>query len=57
MRNANGQGGVSKLSGNRRKPYVARITVSYNKETGSQVYKTLRIFQNKAGGTRSTYEI
>lgn len=50
MRNANGQGGVSKLSGNRRKPYVARVTVSYNKETGSQVYKTLGYFKTRQEG-------
>ncbi len=42
MRNPNGYGGVSKLKGNRRKPYVARITDGY-RDTGSQIYKVLRI--------------
>ena len=46
MRLPNGYGGVSKLSGNRRKPYVARITVSY-RDTGTPIYKTLGYFAKK----------
>ena len=43
MRNPNGYGGVSKLKGNRRKAFVARITVGY-RDTGSQIYKVLGYF-------------
>lgn len=43
MRNPNGYGGVSKLKGNRRKPFVARITDGY-RDTGSQIYKVLGYF-------------
>ena len=46
MRLPNGYGGVSKLSGNRRRPYVARITVSY-RDTGTPIYKTLGYFAKK----------
>lgn len=43
MRNPNGYGGVSKLKGNRRKPFVARITAGY-RDTGTQIYKILGYF-------------
>lgn len=43
MRKPNGYGGVSKLKGNRRKAFVARITVGY-RDTGSQIYKVLGYF-------------
>ena len=56
MRNPNGYGGVSKLKGNRRKPYVARITVGY-RDTGSQIYKVLRIFSKSRRGNRRTSKI
>ncbi len=46
MRMPNGYGGVSKLSGNRRKPFVARVTDSYTDE-GVQKYKTLGYFKTK----------
>lgn len=45
MRNPNGYGGVCKLTGNRRKPYMARITVGWaivDKETG----EILNTFEN-----------
>lgn len=45
MRNPNGFGGVYKLAGNRRKPYVARITVDWTYE-GKQVYKNLGTYSN-----------
>lgn len=32
MRNRNGDGGISKLSGKRRRPYVARVTAGFTDE-------------------------
>lgn len=46
MRNPNGYGGISKLKGNRRKPFVVRITTGYN-DNGNQIYKTLGYFQTR----------
>lgn len=37
MRNANGYGGISKLSGNRRKPFVARVTDYFTDERSSSI--------------------
>lgn len=45
MRNPNGFGGIYKLSGNRRKPYVARITTGWTDE-GKQIYKNLGTYPN-----------
>lgn len=45
MRNPNGFGGVYKLNGNRRKPYVARITTGWTDE-GKQVYRNLGTYRN-----------
>jgi len=45
MRNPNGFGGVYKLNGNRRKPYVARITTGWTDE-GKQIYKNLGTYIN-----------
>ena len=56
MRNPNGYGGVSRLKGNRRKAFVARITVGY-RDTGSQIYKVLRILRNARGSNRRTCQI
>ena len=41
MRLPNGYGGVVKLSGNRRRPYAARITTGWyhNDKTGKRVQK------------------
>lgn len=51
MRNPNGYGGISKLSGNRRNPYRVRITDGweYNEETmrQRQVYKTLGYYPTR----------
>lgn len=46
MRLPNGYGGISKLSGNRRRPFVARVTDTYT-DDGVQVYKTLGYFATK----------
>ena len=51
MKNPNGFGSISKLGGNRRKPYRARITKGweYNKETGKkkQIYVTIGYFASR----------
>ena len=44
MRMSNGFGGVVKLGGNRRKPYGARVTVSW--KDGKQKYKYIGYFEN-----------
>jgi len=41
MRNPNGFGCVYKASGNRRKPYIARITIGWDEETGKQLFKNI----------------
>ncbi len=50
MRMPNGYGGVSKLSGNRRKPFVARITDTYTDERSSNL-QGARILCNKRRST------
>lgn len=45
MRNPNGYGGVSKLPGNRRKPWRVRITTSMT--GGKQTYKTLGYYPTR----------
>ena len=51
MKNPNGFGSISKLGGNRRKPYRARITKGweFNKETGKkkQIYVTIGYFASR----------
>ncbi len=44
MRNPNGYGGVIKLSGNRRKPYCARITSGW-KDDGKQIFRPIGYFK------------
>ena len=46
MRNPNGFGSVIKLSGNRRRPYMARITVGW-KDNGQPIYKALDYFAKR----------
>lgn len=41
MKKANGNGSVSKLSGIRRKPYIARVTLGWDENTGRQIRKTI----------------
>ena len=47
MRQANGQGGVVKLSGKRRKPYAVRITAGWTDE-GKQIFKYLSYHEKKS---------
>ena len=44
MRNPNGFGCVYKAAGNRRKPYIVRITTGWDEETGKQLFKFLGSF-------------
>lgn len=46
MRLPNGYGSVYKLSGNRRKPFIARKTIGWD-ENGKQVYATIGYYQSK----------
>lgn len=41
MKKSNGNGSVSKLSGIRRKPYIARVTLGWDESTGRQIRKTI----------------
>lgn len=44
MRLPNGYGSVYKLQGNRRRPWIARKTTSWCKDTGKQLYYTIGYF-------------
>ena len=46
MKNPNGYGSVFKLTGNRRRPWCARITAGWSDE-GKQQYKTLGYFEKR----------
>lgn len=47
MKNPNGFGTVTKLSGNRRKPWIAKVTIGYDQSTGKQIQKSLGTFSNR----------
>lgn len=55
MRNPNGYGSVVKLSGNRRKPYMARITTGWN-DKGHPIYKILGYYEKKKDGIMALAE-
>ncbi|SDL19097.1 tyrosine-type recombinase/integrase [Natronincola ferrireducens] len=46
MRLPNGYGSVYKLSGNRRKPWIARKTIGWNDE-GKQLYQTIGYYESR----------
>jgi len=46
MRLPNGYGSITKLSGNRRKPYIVRLTTGYDDE-GRQLRKVLGYFATR----------
>lgn len=46
MRRGNGDGGIFKLSGKRRKPWAVRVTIGWTDE-GKQLYKYLSYHENK----------
>jgi len=47
MRNPNGYGSVYKLSGKRRKPFIARKTIGWD-DQGKQLYQTIGYYENRA---------
>lgn len=51
LRRANGQGTVFKLSGRRRKPWIAQVTIGYEldmeNQKGKRLYETLGYFEKK----------
>lgn len=55
MRNPNSFGGISKLSGKRRNPYMARVTTGFN-ECGKQQYKILGYYPNRKLAMESLVE-
>lgn len=46
MKAPNGYGGISKLSGRRRKPFVVRLTIGHN-DKGYPIYKILGYYKNR----------
>lgn len=48
MRNPNGYGSVYKLSGNRRKPYAARVTIGFKPENGHPIYRFIGYYKTRA---------
>lgn len=46
MKNPNGYGGITKLSGNRRKPYMARKTTGFN-DKGSATYQVIGYYATR----------
>lgn len=46
MRNPNGYGSVVKLSGNRRRPFVARKTTGFT-DDGYPIYKAIGYYENR----------
>ncbi len=46
LRRANGEGGISYLGDNRRKPWLARITVGY-RPSGSQIFEPLGTYEKR----------
>lgn len=48
MKLPNGYGSVYKLSGNRRNPWVACVTIGYNKETRNQERQSYRLLSQQA---------
>lgn len=53
MRNPNGYGSVYKLSGNRRKPWAARVTLGFKPENGQPVYKFICYCKTRAEAMRA----
>lgn len=53
MRNPNGYGSVYKLSGNRRKPWAARITLGFKPENGQPIYKFVCYCKTRAEAMRA----
>lgn len=56
MRNPNGFGCVYKANGNRRKPYIARITTGWDEETGKQLFKIIGSFSSSTEARNALIE-
>lgn len=56
MRLPNGYGSVYKLSGNRRRPWIARKTTGWDKETGKQLYYTIGYFETRTKAMEALIE-
>lgn len=52
MKLPNGYGSVHKLSGNRRKPYIAKKTIGFN-EDGTQIYKSIGYYETREDGLQA----
>ena len=52
MRNPNGYGSVAKLSGNRRRPFVVRKTIGFNKK-GHPIYKSIGYYTTRKEGLKA----
>lgn len=48
MKNPNGFGTVTKLSGKRRKPWVVKVTAGFDDKTGRQIQKSIGTFATRA---------
>lgn len=48
MRNPNGYGSVYKLSGKRRNPFAARITIGFKPENGYPIYKFIGYYKTRS---------
>ena len=59
MKNPNGFGSVTKLSGRRRKPWIAKVTVGFDKESGKQIQKSIGTFETRADAMKqlSLYQV
>lgn len=55
MRLPNGYGSVYKLKGNRRRPWIARVTVGWT-DGGKQLYKIVGYYKTKAEGLKALAE-
>lgn len=52
---ANGTGSITKLSGRRRKPYIARWTMGTDEDTGKQIRKTVGTYETRAEAEAALY--
>lgn len=59
MKNPNGFGSVTRLSGKRRKPWVAKVTVGFDQNTGKQIQKSIGTFATRADAMKqlSLYQV
>ena len=56
MKLPNGFGSVYKLSGNRRRPWIARKTINLNKETRKQEYYTVGYYKSRSEALEALVE-